>query len=102
MTGRRDLRELDAVGLLRRVHGRALPGHGDASSFAPRTRRAPEAKASIARRAAACARDGQVVVLDRDTTTLELARCNMIRSDVVLLGVVLAPHRSLGIEVLLA
>ncbi|HWF53230.1 MAG TPA: DeoR/GlpR family DNA-binding transcription regulator [Solirubrobacteraceae bacterium] len=73
-TIRRDLRELDTLGLLRRVHGGALPRHGDASSFASRARRAPEAKASIARRAAACVQDGQVVVLDGGTTTLELAR----------------------------
>jgi DeoR/GlpR family transcriptional regulator of sugar metabolism len=73
-TIRRDLRELDEAGLLRRVHGGALPRHGDASPFATRARRAPEAKASIARRAAACVRDGQVVVLDGGTTTLELAR----------------------------
>jgi DeoR/GlpR family transcriptional regulator of sugar metabolism len=73
-TIRRDLRELDDAGLLRRVHGGALPRHGDASSFASRVRRAPEAKASIARRAAAFVRDGQVVVLDGGSTTLELAR----------------------------
>jgi DeoR/GlpR family transcriptional regulator of sugar metabolism len=73
-TIRRDLRELDEAGLLRRVHGGALPRHGDASPFSTRARRAPEAKASIARRAAACVRDGQVVVLDGGTTTLELAR----------------------------
>jgi DeoR/GlpR family transcriptional regulator of sugar metabolism len=73
-TIRRDLRELDALGLLRRVHGGALPRHGDASPFATRARHAPEAKASIARRAAACVSDGQVVVLDGGTTTLELAR----------------------------
>src|SRR5207248_4721356 len=73
-TIRRDLRELDALGLLRRVHGGALPRHGDAAPFAARARRAPEAKASIARRAAACVSDGQVVVLDGGTTTLELAR----------------------------
>jgi DeoR/GlpR family transcriptional regulator of sugar metabolism len=73
-TIRRDLRELDGAGLLRRVHGGALPRHGDASPFAARARRAPEAKASIARRAAECVRDGQVVVLDGGTTTLELAR----------------------------
>jgi DeoR/GlpR family transcriptional regulator of sugar metabolism len=73
-TVRRDLRELDALGLLRRVHGGALPRHGDASPFATRARRAPEAKASIARRAAELVRDGQVVVLDGGTTTLELAR----------------------------
>jgi DeoR/GlpR family transcriptional regulator of sugar metabolism len=73
-TVRRDLRDLDDAGLLRRVHGGALPRSGDAASFAARARRAPEAKASIARRAAACVRDGQVVILDGGTTTLELAR----------------------------
>ena len=73
-TIRRDLRELDGIGLVRRVHGGALPRHGDASPFAARARRAPEAKASIARRAAACVSDGQLIVLDGGTTTLELAR----------------------------
>ena len=73
-TIRRDLRELDELGLLRRVHGGALPRHGDAAPFATRARRAPEAKASIARRAAEQVRDGQLVVLDAGTTTLELAR----------------------------
>ncbi|HEY2004853.1 MAG TPA: DeoR/GlpR family DNA-binding transcription regulator [Solirubrobacteraceae bacterium] len=73
-TVRRDLRELDEAGLIRRVHGGALPRHGDASSFASRARRAPEAKASIARRAAAIVEDGQVVVFDGGTTTLEVAR----------------------------
>jgi DeoR/GlpR family transcriptional regulator of sugar metabolism len=73
-TVRRDLRELDAVGLLRRVHGGALPRGGDNAPFASRARRAPEAKASIAQRAAAMVKDGQVVVLDSGTTTLELAR----------------------------
>jgi DeoR/GlpR family transcriptional regulator of sugar metabolism len=72
-TIRRDLRELDEAGRLRRVHGGALPRHGDAAPFASRARRAPEAKASIARRAAACVEDGQVVILDGGTTTLELA-----------------------------
>ena len=38
-TVRRDLRELDALGLLRRVHGGALPRHGDASPFATPTMR---------------------------------------------------------------
>src|SRR3979411_1216120 len=61
-TIRRDLRELDDAGRLRRVHGGALPRHGDASPFATRARRAPEAKASIARRAAAIVNDGPVGV----------------------------------------
>ncbi len=73
-TIRRDLRDLDELGLLRRVHGGALPRLGDAAPFATRARRAPEAKASIARRAARQVQDGQLVVLDAGTTTLELAR----------------------------
>ena len=73
-TIRRDLRELDDAGLLRRVHGGALPRHGDGAPFAARARRAPEAKASIARRAAECVHDGELVMIDGGTTTLEVAR----------------------------
>ena len=73
-TIRRDLRELDEAGMLRRVHGGALPRGGDNRPFAQRAQRAPAAKASIARRAAAHVRDGQVIVLDGGTTTLEVAR----------------------------
>lgn len=73
-TIRRDLRELDEAGLLRRVHGGALPRGGDSRPFAQRAKRAPAAKASIARRAAEHVEDGQVIVLDGGTTTLELAR----------------------------
>jgi DeoR/GlpR family transcriptional regulator of sugar metabolism len=73
-TIRRDLRGLDDAGLLRRVHGGALPRHGDAAPFATRARRAPEAKTSIARRAAERVHNGQVVILDGGTTTLEVAK----------------------------
>lgn len=104
-TIRRDLRELDDAGLLRRVHGGALPRHGDASSFASRARRAPEAKASIARRAAACVRDGQVVVLDGGTTTLEVARTlrDDLRANVITtsppIALALAGHPGLEVTV---
>lgn len=73
-TIRRDLRELDEAGLLRRVHGGALPRHGVGGSFAQRTERSAGAKQSIARTAAQLARDGQVIVIDGGTTTLEVAR----------------------------
>jgi DeoR/GlpR family transcriptional regulator of sugar metabolism len=73
-TIRRDLRDLDELGMLRRVHGGALPRHGDAATFASHARRAPEAKASIAARAAQCLQDGQLIVLDGGTTTLAVAR----------------------------
>jgi DeoR/GlpR family transcriptional regulator of sugar metabolism len=73
-TVRRDLRELDEIGMLRRVHGGALPRAGDTDPLPVRARRAPEAKASIARRAAQIVCDGQVVMLDGGSTTLEVAR----------------------------
>ncbi len=73
-TIRRDLRELDQAGQLRRVHGGALPRQGDTTTFPTRARRAPEAKASIGTRAAQLVSDGQVVLLDGGSTTLELAR----------------------------
>jgi DeoR/GlpR family transcriptional regulator of sugar metabolism len=104
-TVRRDLRELDEAGLLRRVHGGALPRHGDASPFATRERRAPEAKASIARRAAELVRDGQVVVLDGGTTTLQLARAlrDDLRASVVTtsppIALALADHPGLEVTV---
>jgi DeoR/GlpR family transcriptional regulator of sugar metabolism len=104
-TVRRDLRELDDAGLLRRVHGGALPRHGDASPFATRQRRAPEAKASIARRAAACVNEGQVVVLDGGTTTLQLA-CALrddLRASVITtsppIALALADHPGLEVTV---
>jgi DeoR/GlpR family transcriptional regulator of sugar metabolism len=105
-TIRRDLREMDGLGLLRRVHGGALPRHGDASSFAARSRRAPEAKASIARRAASCVTDGQVVVLDGGTTTLELARAlrDDLRATVLTtsppIALALADHPGLEVTVI--
>lgn len=105
-TIRRDLRELDGLGLLRRVHGGALPRHGDASSFTARARRSPEAKASIARRAAACVSDGQVVILDGGTTTLELARAlrDDLRASVITtsppIAAALADHAGLEVTVI--
>jgi DeoR/GlpR family transcriptional regulator of sugar metabolism len=105
-TIRRDLREMDGLGLLRRVHGGALPRHGDASSFASRGRRAPEAKASIARRAAACVSDGQLVILDGGTTTLELARAlrDDLRAGVITtsppIAAALADHAGLEVTVI--
>jgi DeoR/GlpR family transcriptional regulator of sugar metabolism len=102
-TIRRDLRELDEIGLVRRVHGGALPRTGDAASFATRTHRAPEAKMSIARRAAGLIDDGQVVILDGGTTAVELARALRpdLRATIVTTSppaaVALGEHR--GVEV---
>lgn len=105
-TIRRDLRELDELGLLRRVHGGALPRTGDAAPFAARVRRAPEAKVSIARRAAELVDDGQVVILDGGTTTVEVARALRpdLRATVVTtsppVAVALSEHRGIDIAVI--
>jgi DeoR/GlpR family transcriptional regulator of sugar metabolism len=102
-TVRRDLRELDQAGALRRVHGGALPRRGDSDPLPVRARRAPEAKASIARRAARLVSDGQVVVLDGGTTTLEVARAlpDGLRATIVTnsapIALALADHASLEI-----
>ena len=105
-TIRRDLRELDELGQLRRVHGGALPRTGDAAPFAARARRAPEAKVSIARRAAELIEDGQVVILDGGTTTVEVARALRpdLRATVVTtsppVAVALSEHRWIDIAVI--
>jgi DeoR/GlpR family transcriptional regulator of sugar metabolism len=73
-TVRRDLRELAEAGLLRRVHGGALPPAVGARPYAVRREQAPEAKAAIAQATASLLRAGQVIFFDAGTTTLEVAR----------------------------
>jgi DeoR/GlpR family transcriptional regulator of sugar metabolism len=70
-TIRRDLRELSESGLLQRVHGGALPRSPAAASFAARQ---TAAKQAIARAAVQLVRDGQVIILDGGTTTLQVAQ----------------------------
>src|SRR5919197_3984459 len=73
-TVRRDLRELADAGLLRRVHGGALPATLGARPYAARLEQSPEAKVAIARATGRLFRHGQVILLDSGTTTLEVAR----------------------------
>ena len=73
-TVRRDLRELAEAGLLRRVHGGALPAAVGARPYSVRREQAPAAKAAIARATSRLVRPGQVILLDSGTTTLEVAR----------------------------
>ncbi len=73
-TVRRDLRELAEAGLLKRVHGGALPATVGARSYAARLEQAPDAKASIADATSLLLHPGQVILLDSGTTTLEVAR----------------------------
>lgn len=73
-TIRRDLRELAREGRLQRVHGGALPASVAVGDMAVRQQVAPDAKAALARCAAALIQPGQVVLLDGGTTTTALAR----------------------------
>jgi DeoR family fructose operon transcriptional repressor len=75
-TIRRDLQELEEAGLLRRTHGGALSLEqvGFEPTFQEKEDRHREEKRRIAVRAAAMVREGETVLLDAGTTTLELAR----------------------------
>jgi DeoR/GlpR family transcriptional regulator of sugar metabolism len=112
-TVRRDLRELAAEGLLRRVHGGALPVALAEVDFTRRQALGVEDKAAIGRFAATLIKPGQVVAIDGGTTAVQLARhlapdlaatvvthspsvavelCHHARVDVILIGGRLFKH----------
>lgn len=76
MTIRRDLRDLDREGLLRRVHGGAVSSLGRSYEppYAIRLATNDEKKRAIGRKAAELVLDGDSIALDVGTTTLEIAR----------------------------
>jgi len=73
-TIRRDMRDLAAAGLLKRVHGGALPISPDLPDFTTRRDLSSEVKAALGARAASLVKPGQMVFLDGGTTTAEIAR----------------------------
>ena len=73
-TIRRDLREMAADGLLKRVHGGALPLAPPLPDFSARQAVATDEKTALGARAAAMIEPGQVIFLDGGTTTAALAR----------------------------
>jgi DeoR/GlpR family transcriptional regulator of sugar metabolism len=73
-TIRRDLQELAEAGLLRRVHGGALPANLTALGYAERERQAPLAKRALAKAGARLLRPDAVIVLSGGTSVVELAR----------------------------
>lgn len=73
-TIRRDLREMAADGLLKRVHGGALPLAPELPDFTARGAIGPEVKQRLGAAAAALVRPGQMIFLDGGTTTAEIAR----------------------------
>lgn len=73
-TARRDFRELAAEGLIKRVHGAALPATPGEQPFQGRYKIARDVKAKLARIAAEIVLPGQIIIIDGGTTNLELAR----------------------------
>jgi DeoR/GlpR family transcriptional regulator of sugar metabolism len=75
-TIRRDLDYFDQQGVLKRTHGGAvfLAEHNGLPALEERAARQMEEKKAIARVAAARIRDGDAVLLDGGTTTLEVAK----------------------------
>lgn len=75
MTVRRDLDALERDGLLRRVRGAAVSMlTGEETPYAARSRQRLEVKRRIGAAVADLLDDGETVVLDGGTTTLEVAR----------------------------
>ena len=73
-TIRRDLRDLDAAGLLRRVHGGAMRRGGVEPSFGQRLDADAARKAMLAAALVALVRPGDTVLVDAGTTNFAFAR----------------------------
>jgi len=77
VTVRKDLEALHMRGLIQRTHGGALPAHEGAledPSLREKERLHRKEKLRIAAAAAKLVSEGQVVILDSGTTTIEIAR----------------------------
>jgi len=76
MTIRRDLREMEIQGLLRRVHGGAMKiiRHSYEPPYIVRETQLREVKQQIGKKAAELITTSDIIALDSGTTTLEIAR----------------------------
>ncbi len=107
MTVRRDLEVLEARGDVIRTHGGAALARRLTFEFSFREKqnRNRRQKSRIARQAAGHVEDGQVVMLDTGTTTLEIARQLVDRHDVTVittsLAIVSALQFAAGVRVVL-
>ncbi len=73
-TIRRDLAQLEDEGLLRRVHGGAMPAEGGDEPFTEVATVRAAAKDTLADKCADLVSDGEILLLDIGTTTHRLAR----------------------------
>ncbi len=87
MTIRRDLDQLEEEDRVIRVHGGAvaartlIPG----TPFLTKEGRHTEEKRQIAKKALSLVRDGQIILLDSGTTTLEIARLLKVKQDLTVI-----------------
>lgn len=79
-TIRRDLNELSAKGLIKKVHGGALTLGTKTPSYRERSNYNLEEKNIIAKKAIKLIKDGQVIIMSGSTTNLQLAK--IIPSDI--------------------
>ncbi len=73
-TIRRDLRDMAAAGLVRRVYGGALPLSPASGTLISRQAEAPERKAALGRAAASLVAPGQTLFIDAGSTNCAIAR----------------------------
>ena len=73
-TIRRDLRDLANAGLLKRVHGGALPINPNNAPYFERDKQRFAAKALLAQTASSLVRDGQLILFGSGTTNAEVAK----------------------------
>ncbi|PWE38833.1 DeoR/GlpR transcriptional regulator [Pseudomonas prosekii] len=106
-TIRRDLAELDSAGLVQRVHGGALPRPKDTGKdFFTRVSETDEVKTRLAQLAAGYVKNGQIVMFDSGSTTLQIARS--LPSNIAITAVTASPMIAItlaeypGIKVILA
>lgn len=87
-TARRDLGDLEQAGLLRRTHGGAVGINqaGQDTTHAARAVSRQQEKASIAAVAAEMISDGDAVLLDAGTTSLEVAKLLTVRKGLTLVS----------------
>lgn len=73
-TIRRDLKELADAGLLKKVHGGAMPATPVPYEYGARQSLNIDAKSAIAKRATSLVRDGMLIFIDGATTSAQLAQ----------------------------
>lgn len=73
-TIRRDLNELSDKGLIKKVHGGALPIESNSLSYGERSSFNLEEKSIIAKKAVKLIKSGQVIIMSGSSTNLQLAK----------------------------